>query len=270
MTSLKFSLLLFLAVTLQPGFTQKKPVGEQPNDAKSILAGLKKAEPGDIDSSEPMMLDGITIPVYSEKMEKLSPDQFMQLMMAGEYAPEPYIDKKKKVHLFVLRQTTEEERNMIRKLANQGLDGSTADPEIGKEASSFSVTDISGQSYSTEKLKGKVLVLNFWFVECKPCIMEMPELNKLVERYQGQEVVFLSFARNNQDQIMKFLKKTPFNYKIVPSASPVAEQFGVMGYPTHILIDKEGKIRFKALGLGPTTMTDLDEAILKQLNAAGN
>jgi len=271
MKNIKYSLLLSLTLLATLSFAQEKGGKGKPTEGKGILEGLSKAGPGDIDPSEPIMLDGISIPVYSEKLEKLSPDQLMQVMMGGEYTPEPYIDKKKKIKVFVLRKTTEEERNMIRKMSGRGLDEpSGRDPDIGKEAGLFAVNDLEGNTYTMETLKGKVLVLNFWFVECKPCIMEMPELNRLVEKYKGKDVVFLAFARNKEEQIRKFLKTTPFNYRIVPAATQVAEQYGVMGYPTHFLIDKEGKIRFKALGLGPSTMSDLDQAIGKHLDSGKN
>jgi thiol-disulfide isomerase/thioredoxin len=81
---------------------------------------------------------------------------------------------------------------------------------IGKEAFPFSATDISGNNYSLDELKGKVIVINFWFVECKPCVMEMPELNKLVEKHKNKEVVFLGFANNDKPKIEKFLKTKSF------------------------------------------------------------
>ena len=93
---------------------------------------------------------------------------------------------------------------------------------IGKEAFPFSVTDISGNKYSLEKLKGKIIVLNFWFVECKPCVMEIPDLNDLVEKYKGKEVVFLAFATNNKSKIESFLKTRTYKYKIIADGNEVA------------------------------------------------
>ena len=54
----------------------------------------------------------------------------------------------------------------------------------------FAAVDMNGNSYSLGILKGKVVVINFWFVECKPCVIEMPELNEIVEKYKSEEVVF--------------------------------------------------------------------------------
>ena len=132
---------------------------------------------------------------------------------------------------------------------------------LGKPALPFSVTDINGNNYSLESLKGKVIVINFWFVECKPCVMEMPELNKLVEKFNNKDVVFLGFAMNEKDKIEQFLKKTKYKYNIIPGAKDVIGTYGVTSFPMHIVIDKNSIITFAVNGLGPTTIEDLEKEI---------
>ena len=132
---------------------------------------------------------------------------------------------------------------------------------VGKQAFPFSVTDINDNKYSLESLKGKVIVINFWFVECKPCVMEMPDLNKLVEKYKDKEVVFLGLAMNQKEKIEQFLKKTKYNYVIVPDAKDVVAKYSVTSFPTHMVIDKNANILFAVSGLGPTTIDDLDNMI---------
>jgi thiol-disulfide isomerase/thioredoxin len=137
---------------------------------------------------------------------------------------------------------------------------------VCKQAMPFSVTDINGKNYSLESLKGKVIVINFWFVECKPCVMEMPELNKLVEKYENKDVVFLGLAINEKDKIEQFLKKTTYKYNTVPAAKDVIDTYGVTSFPMHIVIDKNSNITFAVNGLGPTTTDDLDKMIDSLLN----
>ena len=132
---------------------------------------------------------------------------------------------------------------------------------IGQEAKNFEVTDLSGNSYTLENLKGKVVVLNFWFVECRPCIMEMPELNKLTEKFNHPEVVFLGLATNDENKIRNFLKTREFKYNLVPNTKAIADTYQVFGFPTHVIIDPTGKITFYVTGLGPTTMSDLEKGI---------
>ena len=232
---------------------------------KNPLAGLRKANFTELDPSKPLMLDGISTPVYSENLTLIEGDDFMKVMSNGDYFPEVYIDSNKEVKAFVLRKATELEKSkMMRMETNSDM------PEksdlIGKQALPFSVTDINGKNYSLESLKGKVIVINFWFVECKPCVMEMPELNKLVEKYENKDVVFIGLAINEKDKIEKFLKTTQYKYNVVPAAKDVVGTYRVTSFPMHMVIDKNSIITFAVNGLGPTTIDDLDKMIDSLLN----
>ena len=112
---------------------------------------------------------------------------------------------------------------------------------VGKPAPAFTATDLSGQTYTMEELKGRTVVLNFWFIGCKPCIMEMPHLNEVVQKYKQEDVIFLAFALDQEEELRQFLSKTPFLYNIVPDAGNTArDAFGVNAFPTSMVIDKEG------------------------------
>ena len=129
----------------------------------------------------------------------------------------------------------------------------------------FSARDLEGNRYALEELTGKIVVLNFWFVQCKPCVQEMPELNELVQEYQDKDVVFLAFALNGKAELKQFLKKRAFDYQIVPDAQAVAGQYSVEGYPTHIVIDVKGNVAYRTMGLSPHTVGDLEKEIKKLL-----
>jgi peroxiredoxin len=227
-----------------------------------LFNSLKKAEPGDIDSGTPMMLDPLTTPMYYENFVLIKEGDFIKIMMSGDYIPEPYIDSNKVVKAFLLRKATEFEKEQMKQMqANMQNPGHNKSELIGKEAFPFAVTDNSGKKYSLDKLKGKVVVINFWFVECKPCVMEIPELNDLVDKYNGKEVVFLGFATNNKSKIESFLKTKTFKYKIIADSKEVAELYKVNSYPTHLVIDTNSIISYYVIGLGPTTVKDLDKTI---------
>jgi peroxiredoxin len=183
--------------------------------------------------------------------------------MSNAYVPEPYLDKTKAVKAFVMRKATDEEKTMMQRM-QQGM------PEersalIGIPMPSFEVTDIKGKVIQSSALKGKVIVLNFWFVECKPCVMEIPELNEISKMFKKDEVVFLGLATNQKKQLKKYLKTTPFDYKIVPESQQTAQLFNVSGYPTNIIINQEGIIQYVSLGVGPNNKERLTEEIKKLL-----
>ena len=227
-----------------------------------IFNSLKKAEPGDIESGTPMMLNPSTTPMYYENFVLIKEGDFIKIMLSGDYIPESYIDSNKVVKAFLLRKATELEKEQMKQMqANMQNPGQNKSELIGKEAFPFSVTDISGKKYSLDKLKGKVIVINFWFVECKPCVMEIPELNDLVDKYNGKEVVFLGFATNDKSKIENFLKTKTFKYNIIADSKEVAGLYKVNSYPTHLVIDTNSIISNYMIGLGPTTVKDLDKTI---------
>ena len=90
------------------------------------------------------------------------------------------------------------------------------------------LTDIRGKQYNFELLKSNVIILNFWFAACMPCIAEMPELNKLVEEWNEKNVIFLAISLNSKEEIEKFLEKREFNYKNISSLQ-TNKDFGIYG-----------------------------------------
>lgn len=120
----------------------------------------------------------------------------------------------------------------------------------GCDAIEFNETSITGESLFLPALKGKVVVLNFWFTTCMPCLKEIPELNKLVEKYDADEVVFIGFARDDVQKLETFFRKfMPFNYKIVAESFNIADAYKVIGWPQSMVIDKSGKIYQSWAGL---------------------
>ncbi|HAA16604.1 MAG TPA: hypothetical protein DCE41_34800, partial [Cytophagales bacterium] len=128
-------------------------------------------------------------------------------------------------------------------------------------AADFSVTDLEGNAVALSALRGKVVVLNFWFIGCAPCRVEMPGLNELVADYAEEEVAFVAFALDGQESLEKFLAKKAFDYTIIPDADGIATEYGVQAYPTHVVIDKEGRIQSTLTGGSETRHEDLKPLI---------
>lgn len=115
-------------------------------------------------------------------------------------------------------------------------------------APDFEITSIEGNIYKMSDLRGKVVVLNFWFTGCAPCRIEIPSLNKLVDDFQEQNVVFLAFSLDEKDALQKFLNKNPFRYKIIPNSSAISRKYKVHAYPSHVIVNRKGEIFYKASG----------------------
>ena len=147
-------------------------------------------------------------------------------------------DAKGIVHL--VRLTDE----MMQQSANRDKENEKAlTTLLNKPAPDFKLTDLKGKQWSLKELRGKIVVLNFWFTSCIPCIKEMPELNKLAEAYNSREVIFLGLTFNSKEQVQLFLKKYKFDYTLLTGSHDVDDKYHITSWPTSIVIDKKGDIK---------------------------
>lgn len=117
----------------------------------------------------------------------------------------------------------------------------------------FSLTSLDGEKLELSALRGKVVVLNFWFTGCVPCIAEFSELNRLVKEFSDKGVVFIAPTLDTEDTLKPFLKEHKFSYHVVPNAiSLIAGTYsdgsGEVVFPTHVVINQEGKIHSRMTG----------------------
>ncbi|NQX86642.1 MAG: TlpA family protein disulfide reductase [Flavobacteriaceae bacterium] len=234
---------------------------------KPYLKGLTKATEAEM-STVNIMLDGESIAVYDENGKRLRGQEIMNAFDSKKYMPAFYLDAQKECKVVQLNITTKEEMKIMEQMEVDGVfvenepdlngDFVINQPDlIGQQAPDFSITDLNGTTYTLESLKGKVVVLNFWFIECKPCVMEIPELNELVKKYANKDVVFLGLAHNNKESLKTFLKTQKFDYNLVPSSTEVAFKYKVSVYPTNMIINQNSEIEFVKYGYD----TDILDAI---------
>jgi peroxiredoxin len=94
-----------------------------------------------------------------------------------------------------------------------------------------------------------IKVINFWYTRCAPCIQELPELNQLVRDYDSTDVVFIAFTPDDNITVKKFLTEYQFDYHIIPdSRQLIKEIMPVMIYPTHLVVNNDGKIIYSNSG----------------------
>ncbi|MBA2378734.1 MAG: TlpA family protein disulfide reductase [Blastocatellia bacterium] len=128
--------------------------------------------------------------------------------------------------------------------------------QVGNIAPDFAGESLAGRHYSLSELQGKVVVMTFWSTKCQICHSEIPKLNQVVDRYRGQDVVFLALTMEPQVRIEPYLKKNPFKFDIMPNSFGVVlkyadmDQKGTinMGFPAHFIINRKGAIAIKTGG----------------------
>jgi thiol-disulfide isomerase/thioredoxin len=126
-------------------------------------------------------------------------------------------------------------------------------PHCGKErkeytsplAPDFTLRSLSGQEVTLSKMKGEVVLLDFWATWCSPCRESIPHLIQLYKTYQKKGLVLIgvNMDRGNIDNVRHFITSMDIPYPIVITSSDVERNYGVTSLPTTILIDKKGRIR---------------------------
>tara|TARA_B100001113_G_scaffold326688_1_gene299766 strand:- start:10 stop:843 length:834 start_codon:yes stop_codon:yes gene_type:complete len=101
---------------------------------------------------------------------------------------------------------------------------------------------IDGSVKSFSEYKGKLLVINFWYINCGPCIVEMPYLNQLVDKYQNEDIQFLALSFDTIPDIKSFLNKTEFKYEHGSISRSMMYDFTPVA-PGHFIVDADGVIR---------------------------
>jgi len=152
-----------------------------------------------------------------------------------------------------------------------GMDGDTTEIKMisescieGYRLPDFNVNTINGENISSESLKGKLSVINFWFETCPPCIAEIPGLNQLVEEFGTQSINYLAISTDTNEDVIKFLQKNDFNFSHVADGDKLYRKTfaAKWGFPFTIITNRQNKI-LKSFGGGPADSTAVNEIINK-------
>ena len=195
------------------------------------------------------------------------------LLSTNEYSLK-FINRNHPEEGFIIYKLSEDEKNKKNAAAEARAAKAPKPNEskfftTGQTISSFSAKDMEGNKYVLKDLKGKVVVLNFWFVNCGPCRMEMPQLNKIVDQYKDNpNIVFLASALDEKYEIEELMKQIPFKYHIIDGGRYIAQgKYGINLYPTHVILDKDGVVTFHTSGVGPGTIHWIQKTIDTLLTA---
>jgi thiol-disulfide isomerase/thioredoxin len=120
-------------------------------------------------------------------------------------------------------------------------------------APAFLVSDLDGQIISTAELHGKVVLINFWATWCPPCRDEIPMLTDLAKRYADRvKVVAVSMDDASPEVVKEFALQTGINYPIVMGSREMVREYGgVPALPTMFVVNTEGRVVQKHVGLYP-------------------
>lgn len=136
-------------------------------------------------------------------------------------------------------------------------------------APEFAIVTSSGECITLEDLRGKVVLLDFWAMGSAPCVASVPALRTLHEKYE-KEPSFVMIAISSDSEAEEWQAFTARNQMVWPQYrdrdSRVRQAFEVRSFPTYIVIDHEGIVRFRGAGLSSALEASLEDAIRRPIN----
>ena len=138
----------------------------------------------------------------------------------------------------------------------------------GKPAPEWTLPTLSGDSISLADLRGKVVLLDFFYKGCAPCCAALPTLQRMHEKYKDQGVVIIGIDPIDdpvKDDMADFIKKRSVGYTVVFSDRELPQKYRVTGYPTLFFINREGKIVKYHEGFSASMEEKVEKQIQKML-----
>lgn len=111
----------------------------------------------------------------------------------------------------------------------------------------YVLSDLEGNAFDLDKLKGNVVILNIWATWCKPCIAEFESLEKVKEKFQDRNIKIIAVSNEDLKLINEFLDKRKYNLKFIKLNGDLS-YFNAYSLPTTVVFDKSGEEAFRLTG----------------------
>lgn len=140
--------------------------------------------------------------------------------------------------------------------------------KTGNRISRFRYLASDKKTYSRNRLKGKTVFINFWFLSCLPCIAEFPALNLLYDTYKSRkDFVFLSFTFENENSVKVAREKYKIDFPVISVSEKECYRLNFnSGFPVNMIINKRGVVtNFFVGGVNDSTIA---KAMFKDITSS--
>lgn len=140
---------------------------------------------------------------------------------------------------------------------------------FGKPSPVISITTIDGSKYQVGEPSDNIYVINFWFIACGPCRLELPLLNELANSYKNDSTIrFIAISNIDKKSALEYVqRKAGMVYELVEQAQYAADAFKVFYYPVNIIINRKGKVIFYERGYQQDIATKLRQVLDTELQS---
>ncbi len=138
------------------------------------------------------------------------------------------------------------------------VSGCSPSEDAGSEAAAkprapdFTLTDLDGNRVSLSDFRGRPVLIDFWATWCPPCVFQVPELNALWEAHrEAGDVAVIGVAVDIEgaEVVAPWVEEQGVGYTILIGDEALAKDFGVLGFPTLVLVSPDGSIESLHVGL---------------------
>ncbi len=123
-------------------------------------------------------------------------------------------------------------------------------PDISEDIYGYTLQDLKGSSIDFKNYKGKPLIVHFWATWCPTCKLEASNIESLSKEYN---VVSIAVNSGSRDLIESFMSEHDLSYTVISDSSgALAKKFNIEAYPTTLIYDKDGVLKFTEVGYSTT------------------